>query len=72
MKHNKPLRIILITSLLISVLGFILDLKEHDPNLVVNFRDILVITALLFVVVSSMYFLVNFIFFKTRVGKNKS
>ena len=54
-KHRKPFLVILIFSFIISVSGFIADLDERYPDIFVNIKDILVMTALIFGSLSILY-----------------
>ena len=55
MKHAKPFLLILIFSAIISILGFIVDMDERYPDVMVNIKDVLVMTALIFSVFSILY-----------------
>jgi len=55
MKHAKPFMLILMFSALISILGFIFDMDERYPDIMVNTKDVLVMTALIFSAVSILY-----------------
>ena len=55
MKYAKPLLLILIFSAIFSIIGFIVDLDERYPDIVVNIKDVLVMTALLFSSFSILY-----------------
>lgn len=48
LKHKNNLKVILIISFGLSVFGFIMDLNELDPSLLQNFKDVTLMTVLLF------------------------
>jgi len=55
MKNTKPFLLILIFSAVFSAIGFIVDLDERYPDIMVNIKDVLVMTALIFSAVSILY-----------------
>ncbi len=55
MKHAKSFLLILIFSAIISISGFIIDLDERYPDILVNIKDVLVMTALIFSAFSILY-----------------
>ena len=54
-KHRKSFLVILIFAFVLSVVGFIADLDERYPDIFVNIKDILVMTALIFGSFSILY-----------------
>jgi len=48
LKHKKNLKIILTIAFGLSIFGFVTDLNELDPSLLQNFKDLTLMTVLLF------------------------
>ena len=68
MNLNKELKMLLYLSFGLSILGFILDLGERVPDLLVNLRDIGVMTFVIFLLISAVYFPAKFLV--RRVSKS--
>ena len=48
LKHKKNFKVILIIAFALSIFGFVMDLNELDKSLLQNFKDIILMTLLLF------------------------
>lgn len=55
MKHAKALIVIAITSLALSILGFIIDLGERVQNILTNIFEVLVMTGIIFIIITTIY-----------------
>ncbi len=64
MINKKDILIIGIISILLTVIGFILDLKERIPNILLNIYEILIMSAIIFILISIIYFPVKLIIYK--------
>ncbi len=53
--HINNVTIIAITSLVLSIIGFVLDLHERVQDVKVNVFEILMVTAIIFTVLCSIY-----------------
>jgi len=69
MKNAKPFLLILIFSAIISILGFIVDMDERYPDIMVNIKDVLLMTALIFSAVSILYLI--YLLFAGLVAKKQ-
>jgi hypothetical protein len=56
--------IIGIISILLTVIGFILDLNERIPNILLNTYEVLFMSAIIFIMISIIYFPVKLIIYK--------
>ena len=56
--------IIGIISILLTVIGFILDLNERIPNILLNTYEVLFMSAIIFIIISIIYFPVKLIIYK--------
>lgn len=70
MKQIKKLSIILGISFVLSVLAFLIDIKERTLNIFVNFFDIIVMTVLAFVAITIVFYLA--IFLISLIGKSNN
>ena len=59
MKHKKNIVYILMISFCLPILGFIIELGERTPDIVVNIKDITLMTILTFVFFSIIYLIMN-------------
>lgn len=66
MKNGKEILVIAVVSVILTTLGFILDLNERIPDTRTNVIDLLLMTALLFGVISVIYFPIKFLLSKLR------
>jgi len=57
----KTLRNLFIMSFILSMVGFLFDLRERVPNLWVNIFEIIMMMAIIFSVFASIYLLSKFI-----------
>ena len=57
MKYLKTIKNLLIVSFILSMIGFILDLRERVPNVWVNIFEIIMMTGIIFTVFTSIYLL---------------
>jgi hypothetical protein len=64
MINKKDIIIIGIISILLSVIGFILDLNERIPNILLNIYEMLIMSAIIFILISIIYFPVKLIIYK--------
>jgi hypothetical protein len=55
LSHINNVTVIAITSLVLAVLGFILDLYERKQDVKVNTFEILMMTAIIFTILCSLY-----------------
>ena len=69
MINKKDILIIGIISRLLTVIGFILDLNERIPNILLNIYEILIMSAIIFILISIIYFPVKLIIYKFRKSK---
>jgi heme/copper-type cytochrome/quinol oxidase subunit 4 len=69
MINKKDILIIGIISILLTVIGFILDLNERIPNILLNIYEILIMSAIIFILISIIYFPVKLIIYKFRKSK---
>jgi hypothetical protein len=53
-----------IISILLTVIGFILDLNERIPNILLNTYEVLFMSAIIFIMISIIYFPVKLIIYK--------
>jgi len=56
--------IIGIISILLTVIGFILDLNERIPNILLNTYEVLFMSAIIFIMISIIYLPVKLIIYK--------
>jgi len=61
-KHKKNLRKILLTSIGLSLFGFILDSGEMEPSILQNAKDIVLMTTVFFGFGLLLYFLITRIY----------
>lgn len=66
MKNGKEILVIAVVSVILTTMGFILDLNERIPDTRTNVIDLLLMTALLFGVISVIYFPIKFLLSKLR------
>ena len=64
MINKKDIIIIGIISILLKVIGFILDLNERIPNILLNTYEVLFMSAIIFIMISIIYFPVKLIIYK--------
>lgn len=64
MINKKDILIIGIISILLTVIGFILDLNERIPNILLNIYEMLIMSAIIFIMISIIYFPVKLIIYK--------
>jgi hypothetical protein len=64
MINKKDIIIIGIISILLTVIGFILDLNERIPNILLNTYEVLFMSAIIFIMISIIYFPVKLIIYK--------
>ena len=64
MINKKDIIIIGIISILLTVIGFILDLNERIPNILLNIYEMLIMSAIIFIMISIIYFPVKLIIYK--------
>jgi hypothetical protein len=69
MKKAKSFMLILMFSAFISILGFIFDMDERYPDIMVNIKDVLLMTALIFSAVSILYLI--YLLFAGLVAKKQ-
>jgi hypothetical protein len=69
MINKKDILIIGIISILLTVIGFILDLNERIPNILLNIYEILIMSTIIFILISIIYFPVKLIIYKFRKSK---
>ena len=69
MINKKDIIIIGIISILLTVIGFILDLNERIPNILLNIYEMLIMSAIIFIMISIIYFPVKLIIYKFRKSK---
>ena len=69
MINKKDILIIGIISILLTVIGFILDLNERIPNILLNIYEMLIMSAIIFIMISIIYFPVKLIIYKFRKSK---
>jgi hypothetical protein len=55
MKYLK--KNLLIVSFILSMIGFIIDLRERVPNVWINIFEIIMMTGIIFIVFTSIYLL---------------
>ncbi len=70
MKQTKKLSIILGISFVLSVLAFLIDIKERTLNIFVNFFDIIVMTVLVFGAITIVFYLATFLI--NLIGKSNN
>jgi len=68
MKHWKNIKIIVYVAFALSMLGFMIDIGELDPNLFHNILDISMMTLIIFCLGLFIYFIVFFLK-KMRIDK---
>lgn len=64
MINKKDIIIIGIISILLTVIGFILDLNERIPNILLNIYEVLFMSAIIFIMISIIYLPVKLIIYK--------
>jgi len=57
MKYLKTIKNLLIVSFILSMIGFIIDLRERVPNVWINIFEIIMMTGIIFTVFTSIYLL---------------
>jgi len=57
LNYLKTLRNLLIVSFILSMIGFIIDLRERVPNVWINIFEIIMMTGIIFTVFTSIYLL---------------
>jgi hypothetical protein len=57
MKYLKTKKNLLIVSFILSMIGFIIDLRERVPNVWINIFEIIMMTGIIFTVFTSIYLL---------------
>jgi hypothetical protein len=57
MKYLKIKKNLLIVSFILSMIGFIIDLRERVPNVWINIFEIIMMTGIIFTVFTSIYLL---------------
>jgi hypothetical protein len=70
MVHKKDFIVIGIISILLSVTGFILDLNERVQDIKTTIFEILMMTVLIYGMISIFYFPIKLL--KNKLGKQKS
>lgn len=61
MKNKKEIVIIILISMILSVFGFVIDLKERVPDIKTNIYEIFMMGAIMFVFISIFYFPIKYI-----------
>jgi hypothetical protein len=69
MINKKDILILGIISILLTVIGFILDLNERIPNILLNIYEMLIMSTIIFILISIIYFPVKLIIYKFRKSK---
>jgi hypothetical protein len=64
MINKKDIIIIGIISILLTVIGFILDFNERIPNILLNIYEVLFMSAIIFIMISIIYLPVKLIIYK--------
>jgi hypothetical protein len=70
MVHKKDFIVIGIISILLSMTGFILDLNERGQDIKTTIFEILMMTVLIYGMISIFYFPIKLL--KNKLGKQKS
>lgn len=53
---KKTLFNILNISFIIAIIGFIMDGDEKEPNLLMRFNEFILITGIIFIIISTFYY----------------
>lgn len=61
-KHKRNIRISALLATFIGVIGFYLDGDAREESIFTNVFEIIMMTSILFLVFSSVYFIINFVF----------
>lgn len=69
MLTKKELISIAVISIAIAVIGFVLDVNERVPNILTNIMETLILSCLVFAVVTMVYIPIKLIVFKLRKQK---
>jgi len=61
MKHEKKLELFAILSIGLSLAGFFLDSDPREPSLLINICEIIIMTGIIFMILTAFYFAFKFI-----------
>lgn len=62
MKYSIILRNLLFLSFVLSLMGFIIDLRERTPDIWINLRDIFIMTIIFFGIITSIYIMSKYLY----------
>lgn len=71
-EHKRNIRITALLATLLGILGFTFDGNLKDEGVFANIFEILISTSILFVLFSSVYFIINFLFKVDESSKDLS
>ena len=66
MKHKNILSFILVISICLSLLGLLVDSDPRNPNVITTVFEIAMMTLLLFVILTTVYFAAIYLFKKFK------
>jgi hypothetical protein len=69
MKHKRKIALLLSFSLIITLIGFFLDTDERVSDMSENIKDFVLMTLLIFMILSGMYFFI--VFLANIINKSK-
>ncbi len=61
-KHKRNIKITALLASFMGIIGFYLDGNVKEESIFANVFEILMMTSILFLVFSSVYFIINFVF----------
>ncbi len=64
---KKTLFNILNASFIIAIIGFIMDGDKKEPNLLMRFTEFILMTGIIFIIISAIYY--TFKFVKSSISK---
>lgn len=71
-EHRRNIKITAMLATLLGIMGFYLDGNLKDEGFFINTLEILTMTSILFVLFSSVYFMINYLFNFDRSSSSSS